>query len=209
MQRPVPVPLFFQRKFKKPTSKLIKSCTRQNVVLHVSFESNPHTTLFRHLLQKSQPQKENTRLNEWSNSDPDSPFRHSKYDLSTDGKILQFQRKQNLIRAGKNSHADAVRSTLLFLAWTAPAKWPTRMSSPNMVASGKFACPLPETVRNLPHATWSAKFPGVALKTGVVQCTPEVYLRQGTYIVPGVTTPQTLSVCLQQLSKMLEPLVYN
>lgn len=203
------VPLFFQRRFKKPKSKLIATCTRQNVVLHVAFDVDPHASLLRDLITGPGNDVTNHELTEWSNSDPDSPFRHSKYDLARDGKILQFQRKQNLIRAGKNSHADAVRSTLLFLSWTAPHRWPSRMSSPNMVASGKFVCPLPESVRSLPHATWSAKFPGVALKTSVKQCTPEVYLRQGTYIVPGVTSPETLSRCLQELTTMLEPLVFS
>ena len=203
------VPLFFQRRFKAPKSRLFSSCTRQNVVLHVSFDTSPFTSLIREIITGTVCAESNSDLAEWSNSDPDSPFRHSKYDLGKDGKILQFQRKQNLIRAGKNSHADAVKSTLLFLSWTAPSRWPSRMSSPNMVASGKFVRPLPESVRNLPCATWSAKFPGIALKTSVKQCTPEVYLRQGTYIVPGVTTPETLSQCLQELAVMLEPLVFS
>ncbi|WP_341246944.1 hypothetical protein [Nereida ignava] len=198
------VPIFFRSRFKAPTGNLVVSCARQNVVLHVCFEDNPYKTLFR---QKLLQPTTNAALAGCSNSDPDSPFRHHKYDLGDDGKVLQFQRKRNLIRAGKSTHADAVRSTLLFLRWASPGQWPARMTSPNMVASGRFAHPLPEATKALPCATWSAKFPGVALKPPNSKCTPEVYLKQGTYIIPGVTSPESLSVCLQQVSDMLLPLL--
>jgi len=192
-----PVPLFFSRRFPVRQFVNLRTCVRQNVVLHVSFE----VAVFKSMLRARfhHPHQALESLGDWSSSDPDSPFRHNKYNLGTHGKVLQFQRKRNLIRAGKHTHADAVRATLFFCRWTAPSSWPTRMSSPNMVASGTFTRPLPRSVRDLPHATWSTKFPGVALKTSVGQCTPEVYPDQGTYIVPGVTTPASLVQCLEEL----------
>ena len=72
------VPLFFSRRFKLGACPNLKSCVRQNVVLHVSFDIDPCRSLFRECFKV--PRTSVPTLKEWSTSDPDSPFRHEKYN---------------------------------------------------------------------------------------------------------------------------------
>lgn len=117
------------------------------------------------------------------------------------GKFLVFK-SSNIIRAGKHTHAMAMRNTILFSRWARAAcgqrnVWHTAMSAPNMVVSGALKGALPEHVKDHWSTTHSSKFPGIAISTSG-SCTPEVY-KSGAFIIPGISTVQSLQIALNAM----------
>ena len=121
------------------------------------------------------------------------------------GKFLVFA-SSNMIRAGKYTHAGAMRNTLIFTEWVRRAagqrlQWHAAMSAPNMVISGKLKGALPEHVKDHWSATHTSKFPGIAISTPG-SCTPEMYA-SGAFIIPGVATVESLTLALEAMDRAL------
>lgn len=187
------LPLFFARGFSAPGG--LTGCSRQNVVLHARMRPCPFRGSMRPHLGTHRPAV--IFPEHFSSACPDSQFRHCRYNLGDSGKILAFRSKKNLIRAGKHTHADALVSCLLFLRWSGTTAWPARLNAPNMVVSGTLAAQPTAALKTHPRATWSAKFPGVAVKlpSGT---TTEIYA-SGAFIVPGITSAGQLATALREL----------
>lgn len=192
------VPLFFARSFEGGPAG-IDSCTRQNVVLHARMKGCPFKSTRRARLGLTTSTM--AYPPHFSSASPDSQFRHFRFNLGGHGKVLAFRSAQNLIRAGKHTHADAVLSCLLFLRWCKSDGWPALISAPNMVVSGTLSAPPSETLKAHPRATHSAKFPGVALRlpSGT---TAEVYA-SGAFIMPGIVSAAQLAAALKDLAAAL------
>lgn len=117
------------------------------------------------------------------------------------GKFLVFK-SSNMIRAGKYTHAMAMRNFILFSKWVRnvskqPVHWHTAMAAPNMVISGSLNDKLPACVWEHWSATHSCKFPGVSIATDAT-CTPEMYA-SGAFIIPGVTSVRSLNIALKAI----------
>ena len=138
----------------------------------------------------------------------DSPFRHLRFNTKHDQNILKFEKKGNLIRAGKHTHADGLLSVIKFILWAKQEKWFTGIATPNSVMNGSFVGTMDKSVSTYPKASSTNKFPGISIsmhseeKTNT--CTPELYLRRGAFIVPGVKCPKDLVECLIELNKIYE-----
>lgn len=191
------LPLFFARRFKAPPRSILH-CGRQNVVLHAKMKIDAIRLHLREHL--SAPSRSNTACEQYSSASPESQFRHARYNMGTSGKILAFRSAANIIRAGKHTHADALASCLLFLRWSKHTGWPTRIDTPNLVASGKLATEPSAQLKTHPAATSSSKFPGIAikLKSGI---TTEIY-ESGAFILPGVTSADQLSAALHEVASL-------
>ena len=192
------LPIFFARHFSGCPQE-IEQCARQNVVLHAKMHVCPFKGSLRAKLTRG-----STALvhpEHFSSANPDSQFRHCRYNMAAYGKVLAFRSADNLIRAGKSSHADALTSCLLFLRWSGTTTWPARINAPNMVVSGKLKERPPTALRTHPQATHSMKFPGIALRLPC-HTTTEIY-ESGAFIVPGVTSPQQLQQALNDLVEVV------
>jgi hypothetical protein len=157
-------------------------------------------------------------LSVYSSSDPDSPFEHMRINAGRDGKILIFSKRNNIIRAGKHTPADAFNAVVKFFSWSQcnRGRWHTGIAAPNAVVMGQFKYPLSDKIRTSPYVTFSDKFPGYTINTAgayaaytqqrVLQttcCIPEVY-RSGKYIIPGIKTRQDLWMACYVLNKMAQ-----
>ena len=114
------------------------------------------------------------------------------------GKFLIFG-TQNVIRAGKHTHADAVASTSRFLralrrcnVLHRPA-YVSVFSCPNTVVTGRFAHAVDPAKLD---ADWrvssSQRFPGKAVSIPQCRVVPEIYTSDHRFIMPGVTNPKQL-----------------
>lgn len=150
----------------------------------------------------------------YSSSDPSSPFKHEKFMCGAFGSMLHFKpkpqsfaRRQTVIRAGPLNPADAFLSVCLYLRWRRSHGHNLKIAGmviPNCVFTGMFEEDVLEAVRSKirerPNATYSDKFPGVALTLDGTRVVPEVYTRRGTFIAPGVSTTHDLNTSLQGLA---------
>jgi hypothetical protein len=194
-----PFPLLFLRHFADNTT-MIGRCRRENVVLHMAFEPAVHrSTLRRHLQVPGRPF--DTSL--YNTAKPTSPFSNHRFDIGPHGKILEFQKRKNIIRAGKRTHADAYRAALFFTRWTQSGRWPTRVTVPNMVVSGKLSAACPRHINDHCRATSGPKFPGVSLKFPHSSATPTVFVKTNTFIIPGITSAASLEAALANLEAAL------
>ena len=197
------LPLFFSTEFKRNIykGKLIDHLTRQNVVLHARMTICPFKGSMRERLSGWQAPK--SYPTQFSSANPDSQFRHCRYNLGEYGKVLAFRSAANLIRAGKHTHADALLSCLLFLKWSKCGRWPSRINAPNMVVSGALREHNINKFKSHAKATHSSKFPGVAIR---LQCdtTTEVY-SSGSFIIPGITSGIQLNRALNELEGLTTP----
>jgi len=206
----------------------IRFISRENVVMHISMKSSPCKNNLRMALgcipiikspigsgkaaNKERNPKRRTRasLAIYSGADLDSAFSHLRFNAGPHGKILHFSKNQNLIRAGKYTLADALLSVVRFLNWTKLEKsaWFTGLATPNSVMSGAFVGKISKRLKEYPRASYSDKFPGIGIsmkKEGSLNCcTPEIYLRRGAFIIPGVKRPEDLEECCVELSKLYD-----
>lgn len=202
----VVVPLLFTRHLSLNVARnILAHLQRQNVVMHVVFRKWPHRMTVRSAIRRRRymPHGTTDPVMRAAATDPSSPFEHNKFNLGRYGKILQFHRNKNLIRAGKHTHCDALYSTIRFIQWTRTSDWFVQLTAPNAVVSGKFAATLCSTVKDHPASTHSAKFPGIAIKLNSTRCTPELYLKSGSFIVPGISTTNDLKTTVEDLVQSL------
>jgi hypothetical protein len=98
-------PVFFSRKWQSIKDTLhcpgLRWVDRENVVMHVSMKSQSARNYLRvatgadtHGCQK--PHVLSRAV--WSGADLDSPFRHLRYNTRHNGKILKFEKNNNIIR---------------------------------------------------------------------------------------------------------------
>ena len=131
-------------------------------------------------------------------------YRINGYPSSrNDGKLLVFQ-SGNSIRAGKHTHIDAVRSMFRFNQWarrtaSSPHVWHVAIDHPNMVLSGKLKTPPSSHFKSHWRCNYSVKFPGVAVKASST-CTPEVYPKSGSFIMPGATNAESVVAAVEAVS---------
>lgn len=125
-------------------------------------------------------------------------YRVSVKTKHTEGKFLVFG-TQNVIRAGKHTHAHAVKSTCSFLKALRrnnilhKTTYVSVFSCPNTVVTGKLKTPIPPTtLDNDWRVSSSKRFPGRAVSIPNCRVVPEIYTSDGRFIMPGVATPQQL-----------------
>lgn len=155
--------------------------------------------------------KTNTGVAKWNHEI--ARTRRAHYRIGTvgnrtrlsDGKFLIFS-TNNIIRAGKYTHCDAVNATLRMLRFlkrancVLPVCYPSVISSPNSVVTGK--CVRPINAAKL-KAHWQAhstpRFPGIAINLNEPGVVPEVYPSDGRFILPGVRHPDQLIKATKEL----------
>lgn len=100
-------PLFFSRKWnreltqKNPNLNGIAWIDRENVVMHISMKQLTTRSFLRVATgahSKFKKTKSKYNLKTLSGADLDSPFSHLRINTEKDGKILKFEKNQNLIR---------------------------------------------------------------------------------------------------------------
>jgi hypothetical protein len=130
-----------------------------------------------------------------SAEEPESPFSHMRFNTTNHGKLLVFS-TGNVIRAGKYTHCDAVGCLLAFFRWARGqdsvlnAMWPAAISTPNAVLTGQFVSPINPSFKHHAKATCSNRFPGISVQlpeqAGGDRVTPELFLKDSKWILPGV-----------------------
>lgn len=136
-----------------------------------------------------------------------SPFAHLRLSTRSNGKILTFK-TGNVIRAGKYCHGDACLAAVRFQSWLhhsthkRAAPWPSAISCPNTVCTGQLLASPSAEVKKDWCATSSNKFPGIAIAVPNNTCTPELFLKEGKFICPGVTTVTSLTQALHKLAEL-------
>lgn len=194
------LPLLFARDFAyKPKSKWIASCKRDNVVLHVAFDTMANRSVLRRHLAVPAAPFDTGRFN---TAKPRSPFSNHHHDIGKHGKVLEYQKRKNIIRSGLCTHADAYRGALFYVRWTRSGRWPTRVVAVNTVVSGELRQDRPANIKHHCRQTSSTKFPGVSLKFPNSSATPIFFAQK--YIIPGVTTPRSLETALTNSEGALE-----
>ena len=95
-----------------------------------------------------------------------------------------------------------------FLIWAMREKWFTGIATPNSVMSGAFVGNISEELKTYSRASHSTKFPGISISMfsgdSTNSCTPEIYLRRGAFIIPGVKSAIDLSECCVELSSIYD-----
>ena len=133
-------------------------------------------------------------LKQLSAEEPESPFSHMRFNTKSHGKLLVFA-TGNVIRAGKYTHTDAVSCLLAFVRWAREQSpelclfWPAAISMPNSVLTGQFSTPVSKLLGEHNAATSSNRFPGISIRlpdTMISKITPEVFLKDSKWILPGV-----------------------
>lgn len=201
--------LLFSRKFKSESKSLckhFKTIKIVNVVMHATRTHNA-SRLRRQILPPSHIlAKKKIDRSIFSTSEPYSPFEHDRYDAGHHGKILIFKKKGNIIRAGKHDVLDGYKGILFFLRWTNDLDWPTTICAPNIVLLAELKKKIPPQIKDHYLASWSSKFPGVAINWPDTSCTPELYLTSNKFILPGVTNSAEALKVLVRLVDLLNSL---
>jgi hypothetical protein len=83
--------------------------------------------------------------------------------------------------------------------------WPVVHSSPNSVVTGQIVGTVSATIKDELAANHSSKFPGIALSLPTQGVTPELYMRRGMVIIPGITSAAQLSTVVSELSQLVGP----
>jgi len=209
-----PPAIAFAREWEKnkSSSGVFKYLIRSNVVHHSSVRPNALTSHRRSCLYRMRAPVSLRTISAFSevNLEP-TKGRHSHYRIRTvaDGKFLVFG-TGNIILAGKKTHAGACASMTrmmhqLSILHKQPL-WPVIHSSPNSVITGQLKHCISPSIKTELATTHSSKFPGIAISlvntTGV---TPEMYLRKGMIIIPGITSAAQLSTVVDELSALISP----
>jgi TATA-box binding protein (TBP) (component of TFIID and TFIIIB) len=133
---------------------------------------------------------------------------HYRIRTDKDGKFLIFG-TGNIILAGRKSHAAACLSATRMIRLLAHSQQtivsPVTHSSPNSVITGQLKEMVSEDVKNSLFVNHSSKFPGIALNIETPGVTPELYLRRGMVIIPGVTSSAALTSAIQEIGILLKP----
>jgi len=83
--------------------------------------------------------------------------------------------------------------------------FPVTHSSPNAVITGKLKYKVKEEIKTCLLANFSSKFPGIALSIDTPGVTPELYIRKGMVIIPGITSSQSLIQAVHEIEKIILP----
>jgi hypothetical protein len=190
---------------------IFKYLTRSNVVHHSSVRPNATTSHRRSALYRVRPPVGLKTLAAFAEANLEQTSgRRSHYRLRTvsDGKFLAFG-TGNIILAGRRSHAAACTSMTRMIRHMSRLHrlplWPVVHSSPNSVVTGEINGVVAESIKAELAANHSSKFPGIALSLPTKGVTPELYLRRGMVIMPGITSAVQLSDVVAELSKLVGP----
>lgn len=188
----------------------IKYAMRSNVVMHCTAIGGARRGLLHNMLGRAWPSKTpaSPALRRLRADKRSSAFLHFRFTTQRSGKILAFA-TTNAIRAGKHTHGDAVCAAMRFQRWLhlttagAAPPWVTAISTPNAVITGQLGNLVTNKLKNSWTAAHSDKFPGIAVTVpGLPGVTPEVFCKQGKFIVPGVRQPGELLAALQHVSEL-------
>lgn len=190
---------------------VFKYLVRSNVVHHSSVRPNALTSHRRAALYRLRPPVGLRTLRAFAeaNLEQTTGMRsHYRLRTLTDGKFLVFG-TGNIILAGRRSHAAACTSmTRMIRQMTRMHRlplWPVVHSSPNSVVTGQVDGVVSAQIKDELAANHSSKFPGIALSLPTKGVTPELYLRRGMVIIPGITTAVQLSAVVHELSSLIAP----
>lgn len=169
--------------------------------MHVKMVGSPFKSGIRRLFG---PCGAPERYDVYSSADANSPFEHNKFRCGDHGTMMQFKKNQKMTRAGRSTPADAFRAVALFLRWTRDPGWPVWLDTNNIVLSGQFAEAIPRSITESKRlVNHSSKYPGLSLNFEGTRCTPELYTKRSTFIIPGVTDPGTLADCIYRMGDVM------
>ena len=83
--------------------------------------------------------------------------------------------------------------------------YPVTHSSPNAVVTGQLRYRISEDIKTSLKANHSSKFPGIALAIATPGVTPELYLRRGMVIIPGITSSASLVRAIAEIDEVIAP----
>ena len=206
-----PPPLSFVADWGAAPLGAFKYLKRSNVVHHSSVRANRATSHRRSALYRLRAPIGLRTLAAFAeaNLEPTTRLR-SHYRIRTvhDGKFLLFG-TGNIILAGRQSHAAACVSMTRMIRHMARLHrlplWPVVHSSPNSVVTGQIDGTVAHSIKDELAANHSSKFPGIALSLPTKGVTPELYLRRGMVIMPGITSAEQLSAVVREISQLVRP----
>ena len=195
-------------------TKRFKNLRQANVVLHSNLKVGTRGPFLSALMGRDLPVTipRSTDLNMVSTAaTPTAAFAHHKIKTLT-GTILLFN-SMHAIRSGGSSHACAIISLLKFVNYlrrihpdTHGSIWVHAASIPNTVFCGQFTHSLSASFRQSALATYTSKFPGIAVTvSNSSRITPEVFLKDSKFILPGVKTAVALQQTLVELGEAAAP----
>ena len=194
--------------------KTYKALRQANVVLHCDLNPGPRSrhlaTMFGQDLPTSVPQNTDMQLISCP-AKPHSAFAHWKIK-TTAGTVLVFN-SWHIIRSGGFSHACAITSLLKFVNFlrcrhkqSHGLVWPSSANIPNSVYAGQFTEKIDEQFKTAGCATHTSKFPGIAVALPLdAKVTPELFLKDSKFILPGVKTAHVLVSALAALADAALP----
>jgi hypothetical protein len=83
--------------------------------------------------------------------------------------------------------------------------WPVAHASPNSVVTGRLSVVVNASIKTSLRANHSSKFPGIALAVATPGVTPELYLRRGMVIIPGLTSAAQLIAVVDEINQIIAP----
>lgn len=211
-------PLRFAAQFKsliknKHIDRKWQYLKRSNIVHHTSTRPSKNSYLFNATLYRNPPPigLRACPLLVAANLDA-SKGRNPHYRIRTcpnDGKFLIFG-TGNIIIAGTKSHSSAALASarmMQLLSKESPGSevlWPSLHSAPNAVITGQLVHTVNPSIRASPLVNVSAKFPGIAIRVKKKGITPELYLRRGMVIIPGITSARDLLQAVEEIVAVVD-----
>jgi hypothetical protein len=189
-----------------------------NVVLHSQLNPGPRAQFLSRLVGRDSPTttpcSPGLRLVS-APSTPGSTFAHFKI-ATTSGTLLVFK-SMHIIRSGGSSHGGAIVSLLKFVNYlrrlhptTHGYVWPSASSIPNSVYTGQFKRRVNASFRSSSAATYTSKFPGIAVTLPTTaKITPELFLKESKFILPGIKNEAALCSTLLALREIALPHLSN
>lgn len=190
-----------------------------NIVMHCSLVPDTRCSIVENmlgqLLPRSAPSGERLRMMS-AVSTPASPFAHFNIKItSTDygsSTFLLFN-SNHLIRSGGGDTGTSFLTVLRFLNYlrTVSSKthhnaWLSAISIPNSVYCGQFRHPIDTKIRESSFATYTSKFPGIAIALDMDdKITPELFLKASKFIVPGIKNQYMLITAIERLVEIVSP----
>lgn len=193
---------------------MFKYWSRSNIVLHMSLSVPPPVCVHRTALYRRAPAAHIATATTLCSVNLEMTRGHrAHYRLRTinDGKFLVFG-TGNIILAGRQTHASACVSSVRMIRLLASlpnagrVTWPAYFSSPNAVLTGQTRLAVQDTIKtDTVRVNFSPKFPGLALAIGAKGVTPELYLRRGMIIVPGITGISQFDTAVDEVTNIIAP----
>ena len=191
---------------------------RSNIVHHMSLRVPAHIYAYRTALYRLPPPTGINTIGVLASANLECTVgKRAHYRIRTidDGKFLIFG-TGNIILAGKRSHASACvsagRMARLISKHDAASRtiWPAVHSSPNAVVTGALTAPVSPAIKNeTALVNFSNKFPGIALTVTAKSVTPELYLKRGMVIIPGITSSEQLNTVVGEIGSIVSKYLVN